>query len=568
MSIAGGQRPPENNHLFNRMYILENPVLQRELLVNLRMTRAFVLLFTYVALLGVVVFFAWPKDQRLDLTKSPEEARQLVNWFFLGQYVLMSLIVPSFAAGSISGEKERQTYEMLLASPMRPQAIVLGKLAAALCHLAVLVIASLPIVMLCLPLGGVSPYEVMATYLAMAASVITFGMICVTASGYFTRTAAALVVSYLIILPMVIFGVIVYRYFQEAGAFRLLLLTAVFPAACALICGVLFYNTSRRLLHPPDVGAEAKDVVDPVLEQKTAVGMVIRSNQFPDKLFAPPIRTEVMADSINPVYEKELRSELFGQGTLMLRLVIQLSMFLALPFMAVCCFIKPDLIPWYACYVLMFNVLVGPVFAAGSITSERERQTLELLLTTTLSPWEILWGKMLSNLRVSTVLTAFVAWPLLLAWLLPPWTYWHDTLSMLGYVAVVVMSCLTTAILAMFCSVLARKTTTAMLMAYVVIILLYAAPLAVEGFARLKYPEAAFTFWIGKFTFTSPFAAAFSLPLSPGRLFGGGAGPEATIPANWTIFFGYLAFYGVLNLGMLLSIVELFNARWRTRTEG
>src|SRR5664279_2827365 len=117
------------------MYLLENPVLQRELLVNLRMTRAFVLLFAYVALLGAVVLMAWPQDYRLDLTSSPEEARRLVNLFFLGQYVLMSLLVPSFAAGAITGEKERQTYEMLLASPMPPQAIVLGKLMAAMAHL-------------------------------------------------------------------------------------------------------------------------------------------------------------------------------------------------------------------------------------------------------------------------------------------------------------------------------------------------------------------------------------------------------------------------------------------------
>ena len=53
----------------------------------------------------------------------------------------------------------------------------------------------------------------------MAMSVITFGMICLTASSYFTRTLAALVVSYLIILPMVILGVLVYRLFQEAGRF-------------------------------------------------------------------------------------------------------------------------------------------------------------------------------------------------------------------------------------------------------------------------------------------------------------------------------------------------------------
>ena len=79
-----------------------------------------------------------------------------------------------------------------------------------------------------------------------------------------------------------------------------------------------------------------------------------------------------------------MRSELFGQGTLMLRLVIQLSMFLALPLMAACMYMAPQTMPWYASYVLLFNMLVGPVFSAGSVTSERERETLELLLCTTL----------------------------------------------------------------------------------------------------------------------------------------------------------------------------------------
>ena len=37
------------------MYLVENPVLQRELLVNLRMGRAFFLLLFYLGMLGVVV---------------------------------------------------------------------------------------------------------------------------------------------------------------------------------------------------------------------------------------------------------------------------------------------------------------------------------------------------------------------------------------------------------------------------------------------------------------------------------------------------------------------------------
>lgn len=135
------------------MYLIENPVLQRELLVNLRMKRAFVLLFFYNALLALMVYFAWPADKQIDIT-NPEKSQRLVNMFFLGQYLLASLMSPSFAAAAITGEKERMTYEMLLASPMRPSAIVLGKLLASLCHLTLLIFSSLPIVMLCLPLGG------------------------------------------------------------------------------------------------------------------------------------------------------------------------------------------------------------------------------------------------------------------------------------------------------------------------------------------------------------------------------------------------------------------------------
>ena len=115
--------------------MLENPVLQRELLVNLRMPRAFGMLLIYQLLLAAMVYLAWPSDT-LDLTEATGSNRQLVDLVFLGQFVLASLMAPSFTAGAISGEKERETYEMLLASPIQPEAIVSGKLVAALTHLA------------------------------------------------------------------------------------------------------------------------------------------------------------------------------------------------------------------------------------------------------------------------------------------------------------------------------------------------------------------------------------------------------------------------------------------------
>lgn len=45
-------------------------------------------------------------------------------------------------------------------------------------------------------------------------------------------------------------------------------------------------------------------------------------------------------------------------------------------------------------FVIMF---VTPAITAGSVSLEKERQTLDVLLTTRLTPWEIIKGKFLSN---------------------------------------------------------------------------------------------------------------------------------------------------------------------------
>ena len=568
------------------MHLLDNPVLQRELLVNLRMNRAFVLLFLYIAMLGMVVFAAWPSDRRLDLTEGGQQSVsasdsppgvRLVNMFFLGQYILMALMTPSFAAVSIAGEKERKTYEMLLASPMHPRAIVLGKLLASLAYLGVLVFASLPIVMLCLPLGGMSLWEVFATYVAMAASIAVFGMISITASGYFTRSVAALLVSYMVILPMALLGVLFYWLFEAAAIFRLAMMLLVFPTVCATVCVLLGREVSRRLLHPPDVGSNAREVVDVEREQRAAVGMVIRSDRFPDRLFAPAKREELMDDGANPVYDKEMRSELFSQGTLMLRLVIQLSMILALPLMAVFLYIVPRLAPLYTGYVLLFNMLVGPVFSAGAVTGERERQTLELLLTTTLSPWQILSAKLYAGLRVSCVLTSFLVWPLLLAWVLPPWYFLQNAenaATMICYLAVIAISSVTTGVLGFFASVFFRKTTISTMAAYVAVIVLFAVPPAAKLFADVFALGSPAAVWIGNLTFLSPFGAVFSLPLTfessaaVAATAAAGNAPNIAVAApspfvSFAAAGGFMLFYVILNVALLWTIIRLFAVRWR-----
>lgn len=550
------------------MFLFDNPVLQRELISNLRAPRAFLLMLVYQVALAAVVLIAYPRDVKIDLSRESASAQRLVDFFFVGQFAIASLMAPSFTAGAITGEKERKTYEMLLASPLRPWAIVTGKLIAALAHLVVLVAGSLPIIMLCLPLGGVSIFELLAAYIGLLSAIFLFGSISIFCSSYFKRTSASLVVSYVLILPILILGVVLWLLLAKQAEIRLLLTVTIVPVACLAASFTMLAVTARRLLYPPDVGSQGSEVVDLDQEQREAVGLVIQRDQFPDNLFAPPRRKSLMADGTNPVYDKEMHAELFSQGTLMLRLVIQLSMVMAIPLMAVLLFIWPSRASYYVGFVLIFNILAAPVFTGGSISSERERQTLDLLLTTTISSWQIMWGKLLAGYRVSAVLTGFLMFPLLLSCLNFPMvtSNWR---ALIVFALICVAASIFNSVLALFMSTLLRKTSTAMMMSYIVLLVLYCLPIAIYFLvwsfspdldpktAKLAYDRVENYRFLG---IASPLMAADSTPFS--ALDSGTEGVSRKA-GSWILVVGYFIVTTCSTIMLMLITMWMFSRRWK-----
>src|SRR4029079_16606965 len=218
------------------------------------------------SLLGAMVYFAWPANEG---QVSSGAAQRLFDLFFLGQFFLVALVAPTFAAGSITGEKERKTYEMLLASPLEPSTILIGKLLSSLTYIVLLILSSLPLMILCFLLGGISLSEIVRAYLVLILAAGTFGLLSVACSSYFQRTSSALVVSYLVILPMALVCIALTR--TEDTIVRDFVSIAVLPPWCVAIWIVVASAVSRRLLHPPDVGAGAKDVIDEEQEMKYAI---------------------------------------------------------------------------------------------------------------------------------------------------------------------------------------------------------------------------------------------------------------------------------------------------------
>ncbi len=544
------------------MIFRDNPVLIRELLVNLRSSRAFILQLLYVTFLGVVVYFAWPTGGKLV---SADLAQRLFNMFFLGQFFLVALVAPSFAAGSITGEKERKTYEMLLASPLRPSSILVGKLLSSLTYLVILIISSLPLVILCFLLGGILLSEIARAYLILILAAGTFGLLSLACSSYFSRTSSALVVSYLVILPVAVTCVALTQ--TREVVLRDFVSIAVLPPWCLAVWAVVILLVNRRLLRPPDVGSEGKDVVDEEQEMKYAIGVVIDRELFPDKLFAPAKRTDLMPDGTNPVLDKELRSEIFSQGTLMLRVVIQVSMLLSIPLMAYLLFLRPEYAGYYVSYVVTFNLLVGPVFSAGSITQERERQTLNLLLTTLLTPNKIVFAKLLAALRVSTVLTFLLTEQLLLAYLLIP-ELRERAWTLLASLAIIATTCLASSSIGLLCSSLSRKTSVSLVVTYMTLLVLFVGPIGVrkylEGFGNMSYSQ------IETLTITSPYSAAFSLPMkaaevssaAPGSL-AGAQTVGALIPGlGLPVWAAFLLLYPILSVILYVATYVAFRIRW------
>jgi ABC-type transport system involved in multi-copper enzyme maturation permease subunit len=546
----------------------ENPVLTRELLVNLRASRSFILQLLYVAFLAVVVYFAWPGGESGTNQVGPGVSQRLFDLFFLGQFFLVALVAPTFAAGSITGEKEGKTYEMLLASPLKPGTILVGKLLSSLTFLVLLILSSLPLMILCFLLGGILLSEIARAYLILILAAGTFGLISVACSSFFSRTSSALVVSYLVILPLALACVTLTQ--TDNVVLRDFVSIAILPPWCLAIWTIVALVVNRRLLYPPDVGSEGKDVIDEEEEMKYAVGVVIDRDLFPDKLFAPAKRTDLMPEGTNPVLDKELRSEIFSQGTLMLRLVIMVSMLLSIPLMTVLLFLKPNLAGYYVAYVLTFNLLVGPVFSAGSITGERERKTLGLLLTTLLQPGQIVFAKLLSAARVSTVLTFLLTEQLLLGYFLiaelrDRWP------SLLIFLAIIAVTCLLTTSVGLLCSSLTRRTAVSMVITYMSLLVLFAGPVGLawylQGYTQIAENELA------ALTVTSPYSAALSLYIpSPDGFRDGGPRPDSTggltnvdaiIPGlNLPVWAAYLAIAPTLSVILMAATYVAFRYRW------
>ncbi|NJN19526.1 MAG: ABC transporter permease subunit [Oscillochloris sp.] len=184
-----------------------NPIIIREVRTRMRGARPYVILTAFLMLLmlaGLGIYQLMLQQARFGaVLLSAQVGQALFKGLAFFELFLIVVLAPALTSSAISGERERLTYDMLLATPLRPGQLLWGKLIAALSYLLLLIFAAVPIFSVVLVFGGIDPQSLLKTMALLLATTITFGAIGLFCSALLRQSSRATIVSYVLVLVVI-----------------------------------------------------------------------------------------------------------------------------------------------------------------------------------------------------------------------------------------------------------------------------------------------------------------------------------------------------------------------------
>ena len=214
----------------------------KELRGRMRGRRAFVVLTVYLLLLSVFAFGIYMyMRQQAGLTQQitdpvfpgfPRDGfpfpgsgyssgtaglaatigHALFSGLLLVETMLVLVLAPAFTSGAISLEREKQTLDLLVTTPLSTLGMVVGKLLSALTYVFLLIIASIPLASLVFVFGGVGPEDLIRGYVVLFALAFGMGAIGLFISALVRRTQTATVLTYVVVLALTFGSIAVHQF--------------------------------------------------------------------------------------------------------------------------------------------------------------------------------------------------------------------------------------------------------------------------------------------------------------------------------------------------------------------
>jgi ABC-type transport system involved in multi-copper enzyme maturation permease subunit len=495
-----------------------NPVLRKDLIGVLRVPLVAGVQVLFVVVLATIVLLTWPRAGVVSLATQRED--DLILGLMLGQLALLILAVPATAAVALTGERERGTFELLYASRLSPAQIIAGKVLAAVTLPLLLILSGLPFTAMLGYRGAVDVGALVVAYAVMIATAALLSVGCLAISAVCASSASALIASYIVILCL--FGALLVpaalMLEEQSGPAAAAMHYARGLSPVAAMLSVLRPKTGMfggrgdellplwRVFLTAAAAAVVACLV--ILVRRLARPLVVPASRGT----APATRTTLLARLArplarrrprrigrrNPVFAKELRTNLLGSGSWIVRVLYAaccISVLIAL--MALYGGVEhPDLLNHVVRVLVLFQfaviALLAPALTAPSISSEVELGTLEALRTTPLRATQVFWGKLAPALTpaamaVLALLPAYAA----LCYVDPAYRPF-----ILRFVPLIALSCALCCGIGLLCSSFAAATTRATAASYLLVALLFVVPAVAWWLTQDKIGNHARA-WIG-----------------------------------------------------------------------
>ena len=181
-----------------------NPVMLKELRGRMRGMRAFAVMTVYLGLMSSFTLLLYVIYGTSTRSSGSAAAGEIGRVLFLGivgiELLLIIFIAPAFTSGAITGERERQTYDLLQTTLLTTPSFVIGKLESALGYILLLLLSGIPLESIAFLFGGVTEQELVLAFVILLVTAVALGTIGIYYSAAMARTLVANVRAYGMIL--------------------------------------------------------------------------------------------------------------------------------------------------------------------------------------------------------------------------------------------------------------------------------------------------------------------------------------------------------------------------------
>jgi ABC-type transport system involved in multi-copper enzyme maturation permease subunit len=430
-------------------------------------------------------------------------AREFAIACFIVQVAAVLLITPAFTAGAVAEERQRQTLDDLLITGLSSRRIVFGKLFARWVQLNGVLFAGLPVLAITASWGGVDLPQLAVGFVASALLALGAAALGVWMSIEQRTVNAAVLVAYCITFPglgqvSIMTVAIIADGLDASWPFVMGL-----GVGSVVLTGIVGMFASRRLRL-----TELAVLEDwPKRRQSPHEIPFVRPAPRPRRIAvvrpAPPLLSDVVpSDSDDPLLWREVRfgSVTGGDALVPSRAVIGLAVLLTAPLLAMMVLGAAFGAAGHPAYHLLARLVVcgslaalavgATVSSACTVTRERERQTLDGLLTLPGGREAVLRAKWRGVLVRDRPMALAFGLPVVVAVLIGGFDV-APVVALFTAVPAQVAACIS---LGLYCSVRAQTTTRALVMAGFGLLSLSVVPLlSVLPFVMLSPPAVWWT---------------------------------------------------------------------------